>query len=124
MSANKKILVVEDDKTLLDILVARLTKEGYGVYPAANGQEGLAEALKIKPELILLDIIMPLMNGIDMIKKLRQDPWGKDARVVFLTNLSSAEELKASLEYSAIDYFIKADFSLDNLMAKIKNLLQ
>ena len=81
----KKILmveVVEDDEPLLSVLSERFREEGYNVINAITGEEGLKLALKNKPDLILLDIVMPKMDGIAMLKKLRKDPWGKNANVI------------------------------------------
>ena len=124
--SQKKILiieVVEDDAPLLSVLSERFKGEGYSVVTAMTGEEGLALALKNKPDLILLDIVMPKMDGITMFKKLRQDPWGKKANVILLTNLSADDKItKAVTELEPSYYLIKTDWKLDDIVEKVKSL--
>ena len=123
-NSDKKILVIEDDTFLLDILIKNLTKAGFLVVCAEDGEKGLAKALEIHPNLILLDILLPAMNGMDVLKNLRQDPWGKTAHVIILSNISSPANISESIKYSADDYLVKADFDLKSLMEKIKKGLE
>lgn len=126
--ASKKILiveVVEDDEPLLSVLTERFTEEGYHVISAMTGEEGLELALKNKPDLILLDIVMPKMDGITMLKKLREDPWGKTANVILLTNLSADENItKAVTELEPSYYLIKTDWKMDDIVARVKSALE
>lgn len=85
-----------------------------------DGIEGLKLSLKEKPDLILLDIIMPKMDGLTMLKKLREDKWGKNARVVILTNLSNGEELELAMKNKVYDFLVKSDWELDKIIKKIK----
>src|SRR5258708_21945658 len=96
MFRKKKIslLMVEDESVLRGLLAKKLRKEGYVVTEADNGQNGLEAALKGHPDLILLDIIMPRMNGVVLLKELRGDEWGQTANVMLLTNLSDAEGIE------------------------------
>lgn len=87
---------------------------------AMDGIEGLKLSLKEKPDLILLDIIMPKMDGLTMLKKLREDKWGKNARVVILTNLSNGEELELAMKNKVYDFLVKSDWELDKIIKKIK----
>jgi CheY-like chemotaxis protein len=126
MVARKKspsILVVEDETVLRGLLMTTLQGEGYRVYEATNGKEGLDASLELHPQLILLDIIMPEMNGIDMLKRLRQDKWGRSATVVLLTNLGDRESIESAKEFEIRDYLVKSDWSLDEISQKIKELL-
>ena len=117
----KIILVVEDDVSLRKILVDKLRHENFSVLVAGNGDEGLKMALKNKPDLILLDIIMPRMNGIEMLKKLREDQWGKSASVLLLTNDDDPEHMKEILlKEDALDYLIKADWDLNSVLNIIR----
>jgi DNA-binding response OmpR family regulator len=120
----KKILIVEDEASLVKALFDVIKKEGYEVETAENGQTGLVLALKSHPDLILLDIIMPVMDGMTMLRKLRQDAWGKDAKVILLTNLSGVEKMTESSAEGVHDYLIKSDWSLDDIIKKIKTKLE
>lgn len=120
------VLVVEDDDPCLKALVDKLTREGYKVSQAKNGAEGLALALAEKPDLILLDIIMPRVDGLEMLKQLRADAdWGKNVPVMVLSNLSAEDDkIKASIaEYGVKDYLLKADWSLNNVVKKVQEVL-
>lgn len=125
---SKKILiveVVEDDKPLLSVLTERFNAEGFKVISAITGEEGLDLALKNKPDLILLDIVMPKMDGITILKKLRQDPWGKRAKVILLTNLSADENItKAVTELEPAYYLIKTDWKMDDIVERVKKTLE
>ena len=114
------ILVVEDESVLRRLLVTTLRSEGYTVFEAENGDQGRQQAFKHHPRLVLLDIIMPGMNGIEMLQKLRQDEWGKDAHVVLLTNLDDSEDIERARQFGVKDYLVKSDWSLDELCAEVK----
>lgn len=117
------VLVVEDEEVLRRLLVTTLRGEGFEVLEADDGKNGQTLALKYHPRLILLDIIMPRVNGIDMLKLLRQDEWGHDANVVLLTNLGDTDSLKRANKYQVSDYLVKSDWSLDELTMQIKQKL-
>lgn len=88
---------------------------------AKNGEEALASALNEHPDLILLDLLMPVMDGITMLKKLREDAWGKEAKVMVLTNLGEEAKLKESKALGVVDYLVKADWKIEDVVQKIKN---
>jgi NarL family two-component system response regulator LiaR len=94
------------------------------VYEAENGKEGLDMSLELHPRLILLDLIMPEMNGMDMLKQLRQDEWGKTASVVLLTNLGDRESIENAKKFGVEEYLVKSDWSLDEIALKVKELLR
>ncbi|OHA47658.1 MAG: hypothetical protein A2806_03510 [Candidatus Terrybacteria bacterium RIFCSPHIGHO2_01_FULL_48_17] len=119
----QKILIVEDEDLIAQSLIMRLEKEGYEALRAENGFEGLRAAIKNKPDLILLDILMPQMDGLAMLKKLREHDWGKNARVVLLTNLDDVENIAQAAEYGVADYLVKSDWELDDVVQKIKDKL-
>jgi len=116
----KKILVVEDEEPLQLVLRDILNVGGYDVLEAKNGVEGLEVALRERPDLILLDILMPKMNGLDMLKKLRQDEWGKGAAVIVLTNLSDNEDVAKAVEEDVFEYFVKSDIKIDEVLTRIR----
>ena len=121
-----KILIVEDEVALMMTLVDNFSKDDWDVYSAENGREGLESALKNHPDIILLDIIMPLMDGMKMLDELRKDSWGKNARVILLTNLSDEEKKRTSakLNVESFDYWVKCDMSIDDIVTKAKERLR
>ena len=122
--AKKKILIVEDDRPILKSLMLKFDGEGFEVLQALNGKEGLKLALSEQPDIILLDIIMPEMDGMTMLEELRKDKWGNNAEVIFLTNLSSPNhELKAE-EQGVNHYLLKADWSINDLVKKVHEVLK
>ena len=118
--ASRKILIVEDDSALLKALSTKFVKEGYQILEARDGEEGLNFALHEQPDLILLDLLMPKVDGLTMLKTLRENPWGKLVPVIVLTNSVEAAKLKESMELKANNYFIKTKISLDEVVAKVK----
>ncbi len=119
----KKILLVEDDSVLLNVLRDKLSGEGFEVLGASNGKDGLDLALKSHPDLIMVDILMPIMDGMEMTKKLREDKWGKDVAVIVLTNLNNEKNVADFLEKGAYDYLVKANWSLDEVVKRVKEKL-
>ena len=116
----KTILFIEDEQHLQKILGLRLGKEGFKVLNALNGEAGLKLAKEKKPDLILLDIIMPLKDGSEVFETLKKDPETKDIPVMILTNLDTERDVQKMLELGATTYLIKADYSLSDLVTKIK----
>ena len=126
---NKKfsILVVEDEKSLADALKDKLEKENFDVIECYDGLEGLQFASTKHPDLILLDLIMPNMGGLEMLNKLREDSWGINAKVIVLTNVSDPANIVVSTGFSALgsnyEYLVKAETTLENLVSKVKEKL-
>ena len=120
----KKILIVEDEKSLIDALQEKLKDEGYSVLTARNGEEGLEVALTNQPDLILLDLVMPVMSGMTMLKKLREDSWGETVSVIVLTNLTDVKEQREALEVNTENYLVKSDWSLSDVIKKVKEILE
>jgi len=118
----KTILIVEDEAPLRQALADKLGREGFTVLEAVNGENGLERALKGHPDLILLDIAMPVMDGIAMLKELRKDKWGKGVLVIILTNYSATEKVSEVLEGGAHDYIVKSD-RLEDIIRLIKQKL-
>lgn len=119
----KKILIVEDEVSLIQVLAEKLEDKGFTVIKAANGHEGLESALNNHPDLILLDIVMPVMDGMTMLEKLRLDEWGKRAKVILLTNLSDPAKVTKSRGEGVYNYMIKSDWRLDDIVEKINKEL-
>lgn len=124
MSAMKKILVIEDDSALSLILIDNLTKEGFDIIQARDGEEGLASALSVKPDLILLDIILPKMDGLTMLGKLRQDSWGKNVPVIVLSNLSDPLDIAKAAIDGVHEYLVKVDWEIKDVVKKIREKLK
>lgn len=119
----KTILVVEDEKSLRTALHNKFTKEGYQVLLAADGSEGLQSAKADKPDLILLDIVMPLMDGITMLRELRDDSWGKDVPVILLTNLNDEQRLADAMTRGVHDYLVKSDWKIQDVVDVVNKRL-
>lgn len=120
----KKILIVEDDKSLRHALEEIISREGFIAMVANDGEEGLKSALKNHPDLILLDIIMPKMNGLNLLKSLRDDAWGKAVPVLLLTNDTDPEHMRETLKDNATDYLIKSDWEIEDVVKKVKTTLR
>lgn len=118
--------VVEDEPTYQRILTEKLIKEGFGVIRAKDGAIGLEDALAKHPDIILLDIMMPVMDGVEMLRKLRTSgEWGSTVPVFILTNVSSPdnEAMQSLAEFAPTYYFEKTDTSVDSLVEKIREQL-
>jgi len=124
MATAKKILIVEDEESFLFAFKEKIQGEGFEVLEAKNGEKGLELALKEHPDLILLDILMPVMDGMTMLKKLREDEWGKKAQVILLTNLSDNEKTAQALELNTFDYLVKSDWNIKDVVVKIREKLK
>lgn len=122
---SKSILVIEDDTDLRRILQDSLTKEGYDTSEAKTGEEGLALALAKHPDLVLLDIVLPSMDGLAVLSEIRKDKaWGQYAKVVMLTNLSDSQSVADCLELGAHSFLVKADWTIENIMETIHGELK
>jgi len=120
MIKEKTILIVEDEPVLIRALEIRLVKSGFKVILTKDGKEGLEQSLTLHPDLILLDLVMPVMDGLTMLRKLREDDWGKKAEVFVLSNLSDEDKQVEATELGVENYLIKSDESLENLVKIIK----
>lgn len=116
-----KILIIEDETPLRTALVDTLLGEGYDVLEAKDGEEGLRTSLSEKPDLILLDLLMPKMSGLEVMKKLREDQWGKKVPIVVLTNRVPDDEIMADVtKYEPAYYLVKATLNLVEVVEKVK----
>lgn len=115
---------MEDDLPLLHALKIALSQAGFKILEAKDGKAGLSAALKKHPDLILLDLIMPIMDGMTMLKKLRDDAWGKKAKVVILTNLSDSEKVVEALQSGVYDFLVKTDWTIKEVVDKVKKKLK
>lgn len=116
----KHILLVEDEPDIREAMAEALQDEGFTVTTAENGAVGLKLALEHQPDLILLDLVMPGMDGHETLHKLRQDPWGKNAKVIVLTSMDDTQNIALAHQGAIEDYLIKAHSSLDDLIKKVR----
>ena len=121
--ADIKILIVEDEPDIREAMAEAIGDEGYQVITAENGLEGLTVAQTEHPDLILLDIKMPVLDGHGMLEQLRRDPWGVSVKVVMLTAMDDMHNIASAHEGDIKDYIIKAHHSLDEILTKVREAL-
>lgn len=119
----KKILLVEDDSALAGVYVARLELEGFEVAHVGNGELALSKALELKPDLIVLDAMMPKINGFDVLDILRNTPETMNVRVIMLTALSQAKDKERATALGADDYLVKSQVVISDVVDRIKHHL-
>lgn len=117
---NNIILVVEDEQSLLTILQQEFETAGFKVLAAQNGDEGLQLALKEHPSVMLVDILMPKMDGLTMLQKIRQDEQGKKIPAIILTNVTDMETTAKALESDVYEYLIKSDWEPKRIVDMVK----
>lgn len=120
----KKILIIEDDKFLRELLTQKLLKKNFKVLEALDGEEGIKNIKKEKPDLVLLNLILPGIDGFEVLSKMREDPVLSTIPVIILSNLGQKEEVEKGFKLGAVDYLIKAHFSLGEIIEKVKNALE
>ena len=120
----KKILVIEDDKFLRGLISQKLSKEGYEIVEAVDGEEGLTKASKEKPDLVLLDLILPGIDGFEVLEKLKDNTETKEISVVILSNLGQREEIERGLRIGAVDFLVKAHHTPLEIVEKIRTFLE
>lgn len=123
MSSKQRILLIEDDKMLLDMYAGKFIREGYEIMTAENGSEGLKLAKEQKPDLILLDIILPKLDGFSALKEIRKDETIKNTPVILLTNLGQDQDIQKGKALGADDYFVKANHTPTEVVEKVRTLL-
>ncbi|OGZ57743.1 MAG: hypothetical protein A3B96_00365 [Candidatus Spechtbacteria bacterium RIFCSPHIGHO2_02_FULL_43_15b] len=118
-----KILFVEDEPSLQKTVGDILIKEGFTIFQATDGESGFQVAKSEKPDLILLDLILPKRDGFEVLKDLKSDVETKDIKVIVLTNLQSSGDIEKAIEFGATTYLVKANYNLDEIVVKIKEVL-
>jgi len=119
---SKKILVIEDDKFLLKIIKKKLSSEDYQLIQAMNGEEGLRAAREEKPDLILLDLVLPETDGFEVLKRLKDNPTCSNIPVIILSNLGEKEKIDKGLKLGAADYLVKSDLNPGEIVKRIKSV--
>lgn len=118
------ILLVEDEPTLQKTLSTALTQEGYEVKNALDGEIGLSMARELRPNLILLDLILPKMDGFEVLDALKKDDITKDVPVIVLTNLESTQDIERALSLGATTYLVKANYDLKDVIQRVKETIK
>ena len=121
----KTVLIVEDDVIVVKALKAKFQKEGFSVLNALNGDEGLKIALSQHPDIITLDLLMPVKGGIEFMDEIRRDTWGKNVPIIILTNYDSNDYVLSKLpEGKPSFYLIKSNTNLEIVIEKVKEILK
>ena len=123
MDVKKKILLVEDDETLATVYQQRLELEGFTVEHVSNGEDALDAAVKFAPDLILLDVMMPKLNGFDVLDILRNTPATRNIHIIMLTALSQPKDEQRARELGADDFLIKSQVVIGDVVARVKHQL-
>ncbi len=119
----KKVLIIEDDRLLREMLFRKLEKEGYEVFSVMDGSEAFEKTKEIKPDVILLDLILPGSNGFEILENVKKEPEFKDTPVIVLSNLGQKSEIDKGLELGAVDYLVKAHFTPIEVAEKVKKFI-
>ncbi len=121
---SKKILIIEDDKFLRELISRKISDEGFDVAEAVDGEEGVKKVKTEKPDLILLDLILPGIDGFEVLSRAKEDLNSASIPVIILSNLGQKEEVEKGLKLGAVDYLIKAHFTPGEIVEKIKAILK
>ncbi len=120
----KRVLVVDDDDNLRNILLDALKASGFEAQGAVDGEAGLKAALETHPDAIMLDVMMPKMNGWQALEKLRADEWGKKAKVMMLTSLGQMDNIAHAVDEKVFTYIVKSDLNMDNIAQTVNTLIE
>lgn len=118
----KKILIIEDDKFLRELISQKLAKEGYEIFDAVDGEKGVKSVKDVKPDLVLLDLILPGIDGFEVLSRIKADNEVSQIPVIVLSNLGQKDDIDRGLKMGAVDYLIKAHFTPAEIVAKIKTI--
>jgi DNA-binding response OmpR family regulator len=120
----KKILIIEDDKFLRLLITRKLNQEGFSVIEALDGEEGLKKVKEERPDLVLLDLILPSVDGFEVLTRIQKDEAIKGIPVIILSNLGQREDIEKGIKLGAADYLIKAHFTPIEIVEKVKRILR
>jgi two-component system, chemotaxis family, chemotaxis protein CheY len=119
----KKVLVIEDEEFLRKLIATKLVNSNYEVIEAVDGEDGLKKIKETKPDIVLLDLILPGMDGFTFLEKIKDDPETKEIPVIILSNLGQKEEIERGLKLGAKDFLVKANLTPKDIIEKIKNII-
>jgi DNA-binding response OmpR family regulator len=117
---DKKILLVEDEQALVDIMAEKLRAEGFEVATAGDGEAGLKKALEWNPDVVLLDVMMPKMDGLTMLKELRKHDELHKIQIIMLTNVSDSDKVNEAMKYGVFDFLVKSNWEIDDLVKEVR----
>ena len=120
----RKILIIEDDKFLRELISKKLDSEDFETISAVDGENGLKILKEKKPDLILLDLILPGMDGFEVLSRIKADPMLSSIPVIILSNLGQREDVEKGLKLGAVDYLVKAHFTPNEIIVKMKEALK
>lgn len=119
----QKVLVIEDDKFLRELVVQKLTREGFETFEAVDGEDGVKKVKETKPDLVLLDLILPGIDGFEALGRIKEDQELAKIPVIILSNLGQKDDVEKGLKLGASDYLIKAHFTPGEIIAKVRSIL-
>ncbi|MDP2926547.1 MAG: response regulator [bacterium] len=119
---SRKILIIEDDLFLRELMSKKLVGEGYQISGATDGEEGIRSVKSEKPDLVLLDLILPGIDGFEVLARIKQDPEIAQTPVIVLSNLGQKEDIERGIKLGAVDYLIKAHFTPGEIVEKIASV--
>ncbi|MFH1582640.1 MAG: response regulator [bacterium] len=120
----EKILLVEDDSFLIDIYGTKLKESGFELEVVSDGSEVLSKTKEIKPDIVILDVVLPQMDGWEVLKALRAEESLKDLKIIILSNLGQKEEVEKGMALGATSYLIKAHYTPSEVVEEIKKILK
>ncbi len=123
-NTQKKILIIEDDDFLRSLAVTKLEKSGFTVVMASDGKSGLDMTVSESPNLVILDLMLPVMTGFDVLRALRNEPSTKSMQVLVFSNLGDEKDMKTCMEMGVSDYMVKSNFTLDELVEKVTGIVK
>ncbi|MDP3772391.1 MAG: response regulator [bacterium] len=122
-NAGVKICIIDDDPFIVEMYMIKLKEQGFVVESAGDGKKGIDKVRELHPDIILLDVVMPSMDGFEVLRQIRQETLNPRPKVIFLTNFGQKEDVERGMELGADDYIIKAHFTPSEVAAKIKTLV-
>ena len=120
----KKILIIEDDEFLRQLISKKMSSEGFSVTSAIDGSDGLEKVKNTMPDLVLLDLLLPTIDGFDVLSAIKADKATASIPVIILSNLGQQEEISKGMNLGAVDFLVKAQLTPEEIVEKVKNLLK
>ena len=121
-SKNPKILIIDDDPFIADMYVIKFKEERFTIETAHDGKEGLRKIKEYQPDVVLLDVVMPVMDGFQVLEELKKDPV-RGVKIILLTNLGQQQDVERGMHLGAVDYVVKAHFTPSEVAKKVKEVL-
>jgi DNA-binding response OmpR family regulator len=120
----KKILIIEDDKFLRELISRKLAGENFEAVDAVDGESGIKKVKEERPDLVLLDLILPGIDGFEVLAKIKEDPAVASVPVIILSNLGQRDDVERGLRLGAVDYLVKAHFTPNEIIKKVQEVLK